>query len=127
MCSQDVLLRWAPQPLAPFAFPAPCDNQQHSLTLSHRWLVLLRDGGQSPCLLVHLDGQMPEACVHPASFQRSDGTAQANTAGEGDGVELRGLEAPGLSGGADVNPHTCCQRSHFGDESSTACHEQLQR
>ena len=116
---------WAPQPLAPFAFPAPCDNQQHGLTLSHRWLVLLGDEGRGPRPLMHLGGCAQHACGHPASFRRSGGTAWANTAGEGDGMELGGLEASGPSGGSDANPHTCCQRSRFDDESSIACHEQL--
>ena len=117
--------RRAPQPLAPFAFPAPCDNQQHGLTLSCRWLVPLGDGAQGPCPLVHLGGRAKEACGHPPSFQRS--TAHANTVGEGDGTELGGLEASGPSGGSDANPHTCCQRSRFDDESSIACHKQLWR
>lgn len=68
MCSQDVPLSWAPQPLAPFAFPAPCDNQQHGLTLSHRWLVPLGDGVQGPCPLVRLGGHAQEGCDHPALF-----------------------------------------------------------
>lgn len=125
MCSQDVPLRWAPQPLAPFAFPASCDNQQHGLTLSHRWLVPLGDGGCHPRCLIHLGGRAQEACGHPASFQRSGGTAQANTASEGDEMELGGLEASGPSRRSDANPHTCCQGSRFDDESSIACHQQL--
>lgn len=122
MCSQDVPLRWAPQPLAPFAFPAPCDNQQHGLTLSHRWLIPLGNGGQGPC---SLGSCAQDACGHPASFWIRSGTAQANTASGGDGMELGGLEASGPSRGSDTDPHTCCQRSPFDDESSIACHEQL--
>lgn len=39
------------------------------------------------------------------------------------GMELEGLEASGPSRGSDADPHTCCQRSPFDDESSIACHE----
>lgn len=118
--------RWAPQLLAPFAFPAPCDNQQHGLTLSCRWIVQIGDVGQGPHLLVRLGGHAKEAYGHPSSFQRSGGTAQANMSSEGDGMERGGLEASGPREGSDTNPHTCCQRSCFDDESSIAGHEQLQ-
>lgn len=125
MCSQDVPLCWAPQPLAPFAFPAPCDNQQHGLTLSHRWLVPLADGQQGPRPFMRLGGCAQEVCGHPAFFRKSSSTARANMAGEDDRVELGGLEASSPSGGSHANPHTCCQRSCFDDESSTTCHKQL--
>lgn len=109
---------WAPQPLAAFAFPAPCDNRQHGLTLLCCCLVPLGDGRQCPCPHpIHIHGH---AWVHPTYFQRSKSTAQAKSFGEDDEMELGGLEASGPRRRSDANPHRCCQRSCFDDESSIA-------
>lgn len=117
--------RCAAASLTPFAFPAPCDNQQHGLTLSHRCLVPLGDGEWSPHPPVCFGGRAQEACSDPASFQGSGSATRAHTAEEGDRMELGELEAAGSSTGSVANPHKCCQRSGFDNESIT-CHKQLQ-
>lgn len=115
MCTQDVPLSLS----AASAFPAPCDNQQHSLTLSHRAAAALsrsrRGMEASPLSVWRWPRKLQSPCSVPAG---------ANAAGEGDRVEPGGLGAAGPSAGSVANPHECCQSCCFDDE-SLICHEQL--